>query len=505
MSLNPRIHKTHIQEGLNSWYLRTGNIHNFICKCGRIEQYYRGVVSTEHHPSHQCSQCGNSYYIDCEMFLHNEKVKIWKEIHWQPVYYAYDTEWHIEYIINIPVFDTKVQKIVITRFEVFYTSMSLSGGGSTETLEYEMLEREVYNGLNKPRRMTELIAKEAKRHLHRFIEEKPHEKITWLLDEPDYIALPSIEKKLDALSFFLEYDGLKHFEYYHWHKLRRFRYAELDIDDFTSEHMNKVFTGNSVEEVLGKVCNKRHEKSVKRACFRAYTDAMKHQYYDPMPDIFFSRYVSDPNLLVRLIRIDPGIKHQIFRKVSFNNTAVFFNLLKGYYDELSLVRIFESISSDAAHKDIVQDICWMLIVNEDMIYLIREHFRKPPANIDALHNELIRVKHIGEQSVDMNEEFDYLPHELKAQVTVENFSFILPKTAAILDKWSRILHNCMFSYRSRIKKHQTLIYGVILDGELKYAVEVYNQIIVQTSGKFNKKIGKEDMSVVDQWFRSYVL
>ena len=57
----------------NSWYLRTGVTHHFICKCGQTDKFMN-VTSDEFHPNHLCSQCHNNYYIDSMMFLTNENT-----------------------------------------------------------------------------------------------------------------------------------------------------------------------------------------------------------------------------------------------------------------------------------------------------------------------------------------------------------------------------------------------------------------------------------------------
>ena len=68
-----RIEKLYLAHRENSWYLRTGMIHHFICKCEQTDMFMN-VTNDEFHPNHCCSQCQNNYYIDSMMFLTNKKV-----------------------------------------------------------------------------------------------------------------------------------------------------------------------------------------------------------------------------------------------------------------------------------------------------------------------------------------------------------------------------------------------------------------------------------------------
>jgi len=71
-----RMNQSTLSKRENSWYLKTGHIHHFICKCGQVDQF-GNIVSTIHHPGHCCSNCGNIHYLDSVMFLSNEKVVRW--------------------------------------------------------------------------------------------------------------------------------------------------------------------------------------------------------------------------------------------------------------------------------------------------------------------------------------------------------------------------------------------------------------------------------------------
>jgi len=72
-------------------------------------------------------------------------------------------------------------------------------------------------------------------------------------------------------------------------------------------------------------------------------------------------------------------------------------------------------------------------------------------------------------------------------------------------EWSRILNNCMFGYAQGIHRHQSIIFGVLEDSRLLYAVEIKGDRIVQALGKNNRLISREDRGVIERWFRNVYL
>jgi hypothetical protein len=256
MGINERINQVHIKEGVNSWYLRVGDVHNFFCKCGRAYQFFKGIPFREHHPTHRCGHCGNTYYIDSEMFLYNFKVKIWKEIHCEALQRRDENGWTFTSIIKVPKFDFSTQTIYFDRMEVMYAQMGINGFSLSELLEYELLHRQVFNGRRKPRKLKELLEKETQERLLDFIERTPHEKIVWLLDAPEYRQLENIEERLKAIEFFLEFDRVKNFEFFRWKNINQFHLPGLGWDEndmIDWEKPKEFFNGYTIEEMLAKV------------------------------------------------------------------------------------------------------------------------------------------------------------------------------------------------------------------------------------------------------------
>ena len=494
------VNQTHIKAQSNSWYLRTGEVHNFFCKCGRIDQYHRSILSLEHHPSHRCSKCGNGYYIDVVAFRYSRETKIFKAFHWDVEYTQNGSYWDVTYTVMYPTFDYQLQKIVMHKDELMYANLDPSSF-FYEPLEYTYLEKSVYNDEKRPLKIRVHMERAVKESLLQFVQESQHATVAWLKEIPAYRKIASTEEKLRTIALFLQYD-FKDFDLYYWRQIERFRFGYADETVWGTLYTCFAKPAKSLEEVLLRVCNDRKERSVKRALFSAYQEAIEKKLYDPLPDMVFSRMIDDPNLLVRLILIPSQIKQRMFERLALNSIEPLFTILHLWYNDRQIVRLFESITVEQIEEGMVWD-TWRMLREEGVVWQLQQDFPKPAANMRAVHDAFVVARH----RVSVNESFDaafaYPDYALKAQTTVEGLRFALPQTHKELNLWSNWLHNCMFSYAREISQQQTLIYGVFAGEELLYAVEVRAGKIVQQLGKYNKRIGEEHRRVISTWKKRY--
>jgi hypothetical protein len=93
----------------------------------------------------------------------------------------------------------------------------------------------------------------------------------------------------------------------------------------------------------------------------------------------------------------------------------------------------------------------------------------------------------------------YQKYQDEAQMSISDLRFVLPTDTLELSQWAKKLHNCMFGYVNSIKSGISIIYGVFKNDEILYAVEIRSMQIVQALGKFNNKIGSEDMEIIKKW------
>jgi len=251
------------------------------------------------------------------------------------------------------------------------------------------------------------------------------------------------------------------------------------------------------------IFNNREEKSIKRAYYESYRKAIVSRY-NPKADYIFARVIKDRNFLLQFISMETEIKKSLFDDCNINNIYSFFNFLRQYYSERIITKIWTDITPSMISRNIVRDTIQMF-VSETMEALIKEHFEKPKADFNSIHDEFIRLSIFRQITLRDKVKFDYSSKELKAQVEMDRFSYFLPMTVHILGAWAKKLLNCMFSYTHAIHNRKSIIYGVFVDHELTYAVEIRGDKIVQASGVRNQTISRDDSKIIDMWFREVYL
>jgi hypothetical protein len=69
--------------------------------------------------------------------------------------------------------------------------------------------------------------------------------------------------------------------------------------------------------------------------------------------------------------------------------------------------------------------------------------------------------------------------------------------------WSNKLQNCLSGYWKPILEKRTIVYGFFIDNEIKFAVEIKNNKIVQSKSKYNQDLQIREISLVIGWFTEY--
>jgi len=467
----------------NSWYLKTGYIHNFICKCGQVDQY-GSVISTQNHPDHRCSHCGNMHYLDSVMLLHNKKVLYWSQFYWEYETVKQNNMWTVSATMKIPQFDYVLQKIRFTKITLSSMYLTFSGIYRYTEMAPIILQKYMANETTKAPLLKNVIYKELRGKLRDFVLFSPHEKISWVTQEQ--IEKYSTGKQITVLSFFLEHPHLKEMDFFHWKDF-------VFLQELSMQYPN-------IEAMLGIILNHRMQKSIKKACFESYARSMQElQTYHYMADYIFSRHIEDRNFLLELIRIDPKIKVKLFEESSKDAVQAFMLFLKQYYSEKTITKCFTSLQSHMFdHYNIVRDTIRMFESDRDFTL---EHFQKVPLTFRNLHNEFIRLSNLRNKALKGKVDFDYHPKDLRAQTRREGLSYVLPETIYVLREWSKQLHNCMYGYSKAIHEKRSIIYGVFKEDVLLYAVELRGKRIVQALGKYNVHIEKDERVKIDEWHK----
>jgi hypothetical protein len=122
-----------------------------------------------------------------------------------------------------------------------------------------------------------------------------------------------------------------------------------------------------------------------------------------------------------------------------------------------------------------------------------------------LHNEAIKCTESYRNKVIYNEKLFYTKEEIKLSIKIQDYEIKLPNSGAELIEWADALHNCMVSYFDTIQDKETIIYGFFKDDELKFAVEIFDNSLIQASGKYNKELEDEEQKILTVWMKRFLI
>ena len=290
-------------------------------------------------------------------------------------------------------------------------------------------------------------------------------------------------ENIQITNYLLKHPHIKELNFYYWDMTL--------LQNYTRKYPSEI-------KMLDYVCSHRKEKSVKKALYHTYHNAIDAKYYNPHSDYVFSRTIDDVNLLVKLINIDPDIKQKIFTDDDYLEGMALIIFLKNHYTEKQICKLcFKEIMNKQAlqyWKDIVR------MMQRDNAFIDLEHyFHKVKLTTKRLHDEIVRALHIANFSYEGNAIFNYEDSQISAQGIKDDLVFKLPFSAEELSLWSKVLHNCMFGYIDDIQRKSSLIFGVFKEGTLLYALELKEQKIIQAKAVFNQSIPQDDMQIIRKW------
>ena len=138
------------------------------------------------------------------------------------------------------------------------------------------------------------------------------------------------------------------------------------------------------------------------------------------------------------------------------------------------------------------------IFSEIIAYL--DQFEVTKCKVENLHDDISRFHQMVLNKHLRDVKFDYEDKFLNACVNIEDYQIKLPLDGVELYTWSNKLQNCLSGYWKLIKSKKTIVYGFLIDNEIKFAVEIKNNKIVQSKSKYNKDLQNREMSLVKAWF-----
>jgi hypothetical protein len=285
---------------------------------------------------------------------------------------------------------------------------------------------------------------------------------------------------IEEFSYFVTNDNLLDIEFYKW----------KDIDLLPND---KELT---IIDALDYVLNYRTEKTLKKLVFENYKMQLrKYNCYDFIYIYCITKCIKDVNILNRMINID--LKSYI-DELNFPNYLIYFiEFLSSRFTDKQIENLFISYSK--------KEIFWLLhtvsIFSEVIDYL--DEFEVTKCKVENLHDDIIRFHQIVLNKHLINVKFDYEDKFLNACVDIEDYQIKLPFDGMELYTWSNKLQNCLSGYWKPILEKRTIVYGFFIDNEIKFAVEIKNNKIVQSKSKYNQDLQIREISLVIGWFTEY--
>ena len=485
----------------NSWYVKEEGMHDFFCLCGhhdiiasskeqknpyldaikfKKEEIDFSKIPDIYHPNNSCSVCGNEHYLDMNALLFDDKTKFWRDVKWDYQEIVNSNSWVVVAFVSIPRFDYDRDKIIVEQIELAKYSVGYMGDSYyKETLKPFFRKRVLID--EKYYRIDRILKEDIDKKMVDVMLLNPLESLVWLNGE---------ERELKKLFFFLKNSKIRFKDAFYWRDkelflgtLNRYQYLELSLDY---------------------ILNNRKEKSLRKAQFQSYKEMMSLGGYSPMADYIFSQSIDDVNHLVKILKMDAKIKIKLFDECDFENIDYFISFLKRQYQEQHLVRFWLSITDEDLQYFLLRDTIEMF-GNKTIRDEIEQFFQKTALNIRAIHHEM--TKYTRElKRLDREKLLEYSDFLYENQVTKEDMDYMLPHSRKQLHKWGEILHNCIFSYFDRIEMGKSTIFGIFIDGNLTYAIELStSHNIIQATSSYNQSIPKGDRKKIDRWHKEVYL
>ena len=285
---------------------------------------------------------------------------------------------------------------------------------------------------------------------------------------------------LEEFSFFIRYPYLQDLDFYKW-KNTYFIPNEKNIN---------------IIEALDFIGNYRKEKTFKKLMFENYKYQLrKYNSYNFVFIYSISRCIKDVNILNRMV----NIKLNSHLEEVYNSSDIyhFIKFLCSRFTDKQVEKLFISYEEN--------EMFWFI----DSIALFSEisdfidEFKTTKCKYDTLHMDIVRYHRMVLNKAMFEVNFEHEEKYLKACCNIENYSIKLPANGIELYNWSNILENCLSGYWKLIKEEKTVVYGFAVNDEVKFAVEIRNNKIIQSKSKYNRDLQNKEMSLVNGWFKEY--
>ena len=465
------------------------DVDSYICSCGHIETIIKDQNSIL--DKYICSSCENDNFYDANKYLNN--------------YFWYDKIDELlneEYILSLELntmYDDKT-KILKSIIQInIPNSIDLSSNKplyKPKTLfEIQIDEfgniKEVLHAnfdLNSQiteneKRFCEYVSEKELINRNPFLISFKKKILKTFIQNSNYFKSKILHKtsSIEEFSFFVTNDNLLDIEFYKWKDIELFLPYDKEL---------------TIIDALDYVLNYRTEKTLKKLVFENYNMQLrKHSCYDFIYIYCITKCIKDVNILNRMINID--LKSHIDMMNDSSYLLSFIEFLSNKFTDKQIENLFISYSK----KERFWLIDTVSIFSEVIDYL--DEFEVTKCKVENLHDDIIRFHKIVLNKHIRDIKFDYEDRFLNACVDIENYQIKLPFDGMELYTWSNKLQNCLSGYWKLILEKRTIVYGFFIDNEIKFAVEIKNNKIVQSKSKYNQDLQIRETSLVMGWFTEY--
>lgn len=272
----------------------------------------------------------------------------------------------------------------------------------------------------------------------------------------------------------------------------------IDLDFFYWKNINLLPKNKelSVLNAIDFITDYRKEKTLKKNILLNYKNQMKqNKSYTFIYIYSITRCIKDINILNRMILID--LKPHLDEMSDFYSLFVFIKFLSSKFSDKQIEKLFLSYADN--------ELFWLIdsVALFSEIYDNLDDFEVSKCKYDILHDDIINYHQIIMKKELFKTKFNYEKKLKEACVNIEEYDVKLPLDGIELYAWSKKLQNCLSGYWRLIKEKRTVVFGFYKNDEIKFAVEIKNNRIVQSKSKYNKDLQNKEMSLVLGWFKEY--
>lgn len=273
-----------------------------------------------------------------------------------------------------------------------------------------------------------------------------------------------------------------------------------DFELLLTTNLNQKY--KTLSEYLEYVSNFNKAKSIKKYLYKSFqymiSNAEVHNpnaLYSKTADFIICRAFTDVNVIVKLLK-EHVFKIRLLGLFEEEFMIKFLKWLLKFYTQKQVANLLLTIKREVL-RDMLR-VAGDIINNQPSVF--NRYFIKQTCNVQSLHDEIVRLSHVGEQTTLNNDKYKYTNSEVLMQMEILDFSFRLPINAIELYNWGELLSNCLGSYDDWIRDKESLIIGVFRDDKLLYAIEIIENCIEQASGEYNESIDELDMHKIEMWY-----